>query len=258
MKQVQNNLVLPKDTIKAKIHYEMFSNPDSVKEFENTEDFTQFDFNSFFEKNPKIQRTIVNEIQLLLNEERSRKALDLDEVPEKSKYVVDEREVYNIGMRRIFASLINGTEYDIDYQQKLLIEELAEVRSGVSYATKPRVMEIVKRVSFLDTHLSKYVEMFPRFTRGSLKAHIFASLNGIKDSLVKIFVRGTKDTSIYTLNEFVLRLRFDVEQARLSNFFHKQESENKRRSAYCLGIIGELEAIVLFLRESALKVNKEN
>ena len=258
--------IKPKGVWKQKIDYSSFSDPDSVKEFEECKDFTKFDFNTFLNKNPKIQRYLVKEAQTFINEQRGDfyKRLSKDSYPndlnlcEGDPYLIDQSHLYSVGVSRIFASLRNGTEFDIDELNKTLLEEVSSVINGDKIVEKPVLFGALRRVYQIQGYLMKHVDKFPKFENGGVKKRIQNTLEKIQDFMVKLLVRGYRaEVSDMTIKEAILNLRISIDYSRRNKYFDSNTKlENDKRAIFCLRLCSELERLCDAIKEGTKKKPK--
>lgn len=246
---------LPQGTVTPLVDYSHFNNPDSIRKFDECSDYSQFDFNEFFKTNPIIQRQAVNHITMCINHERSRKAsqipIPLEEGAEaNAKYLTDNSDLYKLGKTRIFSELTSGEEFSFNENHRILIQELAEVLKGANYHNKPLIMSALHTISVCSDNLSRCVDNFPRHTQNGLKRDIRQTIYAIKEYLVKIMIRGHKESSIYTLLEKIVLLRFNIEEARINNYFDRNNETNNRKSVFLQELTGKLENIARSFKEA--------
>ena len=185
---------LPKGSKTVDVDYKCFSNPESVKEFDETIDYSKFDFNEFFRSNPEFMRAAVNFLTIEANRVRSEyNAINFNsnEKDSEEKYLVNFCKLFQLNKIRLFSQLEDGKDFNINDNHKRLMLEMAECESSLSYENKPLVMQALGTMNYLSIEISKRVENFPRHTNNGLKREIRDILTGLKTMMSKLIIRGS-------------------------------------------------------------------
>lgn len=251
---------LPKGSKTVDVDYKCFSNPESVKEFDETIDYSKFDFNEFFRSNPEFMRAAVNFLTIEANRVRSEyNAINFssNEKDSEEKYLVNFHKLFQLGKIRAFSQLEDGTDFNINDNHKRLMLEMAECESSLSYENKPLVMQALGTMNYLSIEISKRVENFPRHTNNGLKREIRDILTGLKTMMSKLIIRGSYDISIYNINEKILMLRLSINEAHTHHYFSKGEVENNRIAYYMLSLVTKIDDLMRLMKKCAKKEKKE-
>lgn len=256
MKKGQLSNKLPKGIERGIADYSCFRNPESVKKLDETNDYSKFDFNKFFSENPEFMRFTLSFLTVAINKIRSESERDnFNEISEldSNSYLVDGIDLYQIGKKRIFSQLKSGEDFDINEQHKRLIEEMSESSSDIEYQNKPYIMKALKTMVYLSNAISTKVENFPRHTNNGVKKEFREVLFGIKEMIAKLIIRGSKETSIYHINEKIILLRMLVEESRICKYFAQNEDKNNQIAVYLLELISKISELLNLLKASSKK-----
>lgn len=250
---------LPKGSKTVNVDYRCFSNPDSVKEFDETTDYSKFDFNKFFRNNPEFMRAAVNFLTIEANRMRSEyNAINFNSSDKdtEEKYLLNFCKLFQLGKNRAFSQLEDGKDFSINDNHKRLMLELAECKSSLSYDNKPLVMQALATMNYLSIEISKRVDNFPRHTNNGLKREIRETLSGLKAMMSKLIIRGSYETSIYNINEKILLLRLCINEAHTHHYFSKGEVDNNRVAYYMLSLVTKIDDLMRLMKKCAKKEKK--
>lgn len=248
---------LPEGTKKAVVDYSCFKNKESIEKFDNTNDYSKFDFNEFFKNNPELKITAINHITMCINKERAKyNAENFDEnaqVSEKTKHLINSEDLYQIGKNRALTELEMGVDFTINDNHNKLMKEMAECHSSLTYQTKPLLTQVFTTLFYLSDSITTKAEKFPRKCNNGLKREIREALTEIKKMASRLAIRGTKDTTIYHINENILFLRMCIEEARINKYFSKEETTNNREAAYLGSLVTKISDLVITMKKCSKK-----
>lgn len=257
MKKGQLSNKLPKGIERGVADYSCFRNPESVKKLDETNDYSKFDFNEFFNENPEFMRFVISFLTVAINRIRSESERDnFNEISklDPNSYLVDGIDLFQIGKKRIFSQLKSGEDFDINEQHKRLMEEMSEASGDIEYQNKPHIMKVLTTMVYLSNAISIKVENFPRHTNNGVKKEFREVLFGLKEMIAKLIVRGSKETSTYHINEKLILLRMLVEESRVCKYFAQNEDKNNKNAVYLLGLISKISELIDLMKISSKKI----
>lgn len=260
MKLGQISNKLPKGSKTIDVDYGCFSNPESVKKFDETTDYSEFDFNEFLRSNAEFMRATVNFLTIETNRTRSEynaKNFNHDEQDNEEKYLVNFCKLFQLGKNRAFSQLEDGIDFNINDNHKRLLQEMAECSSSLSYENKPLVIQAISTMNYLSAEISKKSENFPRHTNNGLKREMRETLTELKKAMSKLVIRGSNDTSIYSINEKILMLRFCINEAHVLHYFNKGEDKNNKVAYYLASLVTRIGDLVNLMKKCSKKTEKK-
>ena len=249
------------DKLRMKVDYSLFDNPESIKEFSECEDYTNFDFNKFFAENKGLHKDIIKQIQTMLNMCRSKRAYELGINPDidntltkNEKYLVNDMDLYDIGKIEVFFD--NKDKDFIDGLHNNLLKEISDTNEAFNANTKPTTFKLLQCVAIKSAHIARYLSKFPEYEKDGLVKAIHESLAYIKNMIARLLIGGLKDETFKKINEACLLLRINQFQAFIHKYYHEDKIKNAKIYEKSLRVTSDLQDLMYCLKNLGSKRKK--